>query len=364
MKWKQAQMEEARFYDGKHARPHFVTLNFYANNLIGKVEQEGVVDWNYTDIKIIEKPHSGRKAILAHRDDSEATLYVTRDQYDQIIEHLPQSAHSIFDDIISARSIGFWLIVGVVTLFAVFWGIPKLAGPLAKHFPHAWEEKLGRHVVAQLTYQSSPCEKEGGLQALDRMIDTLTHHAKLSEPVKIQVVSNKTVNAFAAPAGHIVVFSGLIERAESAEEVAGVIAHEMGHVIHKHPTQALVKHFGILFITQLMMGDSANFITELGSSLFLLKHSRDAETEADIEAYKILDNANVTTLGMTTFFERMAKKEKMPGMDLKILSYFSSHPPLKERSKLASVRNSVDTKAILTDNQWQSLKTICAGGKT
>src|SRR5690606_36535147 len=121
------------------------------------------------------------------------------------------------------------------------WGVPALAAHLAGSVPRSWEERLGERDAAELTAGAGPCRDP----ALDRAIGAMT--AALARAAgaapgtfRLHVVDDSLVNAFALPGGSIILFRGLIERAESPDELAGVLAHEMQHVLLRHSTQALL----------------------------------------------------------------------------------------------------------------------------
>ncbi len=136
------------------------------------------------------------------------------------------------------------------------------------------------------------------------------------------VLKDRSVNAFAAPGGHVVVLSGLIDEAKSGDEVAGVLAHEIAHVIHRHPMESLVRAMGLAVLAEALSGDGLG-----GTAAMLLAvtaYSREAE--ADATAVALLEAAGYDPLGLTDFFGRMADEEKRSGAGL-IPSYLSTHPP-------------------------------------
>ena len=145
------------------------------------------------------------------------------------------------------------------------------------------------------------------------------------------VLKDRSVNAFAAPGGHVVVLSGLIDEAKSGDEVAGVLAHEIAHVIHRHPMESLVRAMGLAALAEALSGDGLG-----GTAAMLLAvtaYSREAEAEADATAVALLEAAGYDPLGLTDFFGRMAGEEKRSGAGL-IPSYLSTHPPSEARVRM------------------------------
>ncbi len=134
------------------------------------------------------------------------------------------------------------------------------------------------------------------------------------------------MNAFALPGGQVVVNSGLLRDAESAEEVAGVLAHEISHVELRHTLRNLIHSLGWRAVLGAAMGDLsggvwANMAQELGE----LGYSRDMEREADMAGLQLLRRSGVPATGMLRFFVRMERNGASPPVLL------STHPSGLER---------------------------------
>lgn len=159
------------------------------------------------------------------------------------------------------------------------------------------------------------------------------------------VINLDVVNAFCLPGGSIFVFRGLLDKIDSADELAGVLAHEMGHAVARHGTKDMSK--GLLY--QSIVAVSAGMLSEnhqnvaaavyiagsIGVSLGMLKHSRDHEREADWIGIHTMYKAHYNPDGMNQLFNLFSTLEdqKAPGA----LMFLSTHPGPKERSKSASV---------------------------
>jgi beta-barrel assembly-enhancing protease len=134
------------------------------------------------------------------------------------------------------------------------------------------------------------------------------------------------VNAFALPGGHVVVFTGLLRAAGSAEELAGVLAHEISHVEMRHTLRTMIHGLGWRAVLGVALWDFSggvwgNMARELGS----LSYSRELELEADREGVKLFRRAGLPADAMAGFFERMEKNGKSPP------ALLSSHPNGLER---------------------------------
>ncbi len=146
----------------------------------------------------------------------------------------------------------------------------------------------------------------------------------------IYVSNSQDVNAFAAPGNIIVVNEGLIDKAESIEEVAGVLAHELGHLEQKHVLKSLAGGMGSLFGTLLLgsfIGYDAALLVSNASDFVSLKYSRDDELAADRQGFIFLQNSKVSTQGMISFFDKLSEIETIPPL----MSVASTHPASKDR---------------------------------
>lgn len=142
----------------------------------------------------------------------------------------------------------------------------------------------------------------------------------------------KTVNAFATPGGYLYVFSGLLATADNEAELAGVMAHETGHVTARHSARAMVAAYGLEAVAALAGGSNPGLLTQIGQSIALngvmLKHSRGAETEADELGARYASEAGYDPHALITFFSKLKAQE---GQTPKILSYLSDHPATQDR---------------------------------
>ena len=208
-----------------------------------------------------------------------------------------------------------------VALVAVLWQHEHIAAWAVSHIPPEQERKLGEIVFAQ---QKTKLKLVEG-KPLD-MVRELGAKLTKESPYKyaFYVADDKVVNAYAMPGGFVVIHSGLLNLASSAEEVAGVLAHEVMHVEKRHSLKGIAKSLGVAATISLVFGDLGG-VASLGGDLIGLKFSRDHETEADREGLKALVGAGIGPQGMATLFRKMAAQEKLD------LGFLSTHPGSEER---------------------------------
>jgi predicted Zn-dependent protease len=174
--------------------------------------------------------------------------------------------------------------------------------------------------------------KEGpAVTALGEMTHRLTEQIQ-NNPYKFEVtvVKSDVVNAFALPGGYVVVFTGLMKKAESGEEVAGVLSHELNHVLQRHGLERIVKNLGLMAVAAIVLGNQQGLVgmmKQLGVELFTLKFGREQETEADLTGLQLLQRAKIDPSGMIKFFERLSEKDEGR------MEWLSTHPMSTARAE-------------------------------
>jgi beta-barrel assembly-enhancing protease len=249
-----------------------------------------------------------------------------------------------------------------VTTGLYFWGIPALASFLTPYIPVVWEEQLGESVIDTLAPAEKRCLDPARAQRLESILNKLNSSASPSPySFRVMVVNFPAVNAFAAPGGTIVIFQGLLERTRTAEELAGVMAHEMQHILRRHATRALLQQLSMKVILAAATGDATGLAYGLegASTLGMLRYNRQNEEEADREAVRMLMAAGIDPGGLTTFFEAIQREDEK---SLKLPAYFSTHPELKERilklKTLTAGRRGAPAR-LFPDYDWKNMGGFC-----
>ncbi len=173
------------------------------------------------------------------------------------------------------------------------------------------------------------------IQELGQLL--VSHSKRHNIAYTFKIVSSEEVNAFAIPGGHVYVNVGLLRISETESELAGVIAHEIGHVVERHGMKQLTKQMGMVMISQLIFGEDPDKIQEIISQItlsgVLMKYSRDAEREADRNAVEITYAAELNPSGIVKFFDKLQrqKDQKDSQISTQIQKLISSHPLTSER---------------------------------
>ena len=253
----------------------------------------------------------------------------------------------------------------VAILVALYvWVLPALAARVADRIPVEWEEGLGADLVEAVAPPETQCTEPERLEALERIVERLASSSDVgSYRFRVTIVNDTLVNALAAPGGYIVVFQGLLDEAETPEVVAGVLAHEIQHVVQRHGTSAVLKDLPMILAATVISGGNETAGSLLGATATLgsLRYRRGDEAEADREGLEMLRAARIAPDGMIGFFATLAESETETSA---LATYLSTHPRSEDRMetlrRLAAERP-YTTEPLLADVDWSSVRTPCGG---
>lgn len=226
-----------------------------------------------------------------------------------------------------ALAAGLLCVLGL-TLYAFWMSLPLVLSGLVGLIPARAEDEFGRAITTAIARETGSCRDE----ATRAFLDTISRRLGSAMPAspyqfEIQVVRSPEVNAMAAPGGHIVLFSGLIEQMNTPEQVAAVLAHEMQHIVQRHSMRGIVRTIGLQALLTLLVGDPG-ILGDLAGNLTVLHLMRSDEQSADDEALLTLIRAGIPPSAMTQAFENLARASSHRTTPFK---YLSTHPPLEER---------------------------------
>ena len=224
---------------------------------------------------------------------------------------------------------------------------------VARLVPASVERRLGDVMVGD--FGRNGCADPAGQAALNALLRRVDD----ADPtLEVHVVRQKMVNAVTLPGGRIVIFDGLLQKAASADEVAGVIGHELGHVRHHDVTEALVRQLGL----SVLLGGLEGHVGGYTNALLATAYSRRAEQNADRFALELLRTASISPAATAVFFRRLGKGAE--GAE-RMLAYLNTHPVSADRAKRfeAGVTPGAVYQPALDGEQWAALKGICRGAK-
>lgn len=198
------------------------------------------------------------------------------------------------------------------------------------------ERQLGADYAAQVD-QELPLVDDSRLESyINELGNRIARGGDRRFDYRFRIVNAEPVNAFAIPGGYIYVNRGLIQEADNMMELAGVLAHEIGHVEERHSVEQIERaqsaNLGVNLAYILMgrnPGQAEQAAIGVGGGLVLSKYSREAEDEADAQAIPLLMRAGIHPAGLLTFFrDLLARQERAPSS---LEAWFSTHPTTRER---------------------------------
>ncbi len=359
------------FFDGKSSTRHEVMVALAALALeIRSNGGELLAEWPYRDIVSLSSPEGLLR--VARRGDTGLARLETRDA--DLIAALGERAGGIDRGGASDRrtriKVVAWSLAAIVSLVLVgVFGVPAIAHRLTPLVPTRVEQRLGATIDRQIRGLLDPRQRglpfecgssagnRAGQAAFARLIGKLETAAGLRMPLHAVVVRRPEANAMALPGGYVYVFQGLIARAESVDELAGVIAHEMGHVAHRDGTRAVLQAAGLSFLFGMLLGDfgGGGAVVVAVKTVLQSSYSREAEAAADLYGANLVSTIGGNPRSLGTILVRIAGG---PGPTAKILL---DHPQAEERAAaLAALPRPAAPTALLDGTEWAALKRICA----
>ncbi len=267
------------------------------------------------------------------------------------------------------KVVGLSLAAVASLIVTAFVGVPALTSRIMPLVPLAVEQKLGNevdkdirsaldsnHLGAAFACGTAPSEA-AGRAALAKLVGRLETAAALPFPLHVDVVRRSEPNAFALPGGHIYVYQGLIDAAQLPDELAGVLAHEIGHVAHRDGTRTVLQTAGLSFLFGMMLGDFVGGGAVVIAAKTVLKSSYSRRVEAAADAYSVdlMTKAGGDPHALAAILARIVA-DKDQGM--KILR---DHPETKDRiGAIEAAAHAVATRPFIEAAEWAALKQICA----
>ncbi len=263
----------------------------------------------------------------------------------------------------SALRIVGWSLAAAASILAVaVFGVPLLADRLAPLIPPAVETRIGdvvdRHV--RTAFKGETCKSEAGQAAFAALVEKLRIAGGVEVPFRAEVLSSAVPNAVALPGGRIYVLDGLLQRARNADELAGVIGHEIGHIHNRDNLRKLLQNSGTAFLVGLLFGDvigGTAVITAAGAVLDA-SYSRDAERRADAFTIELMHKLGRSPTPMGELLFRVTGAEKSKSASTSTV--LSSHPLTEERRDVMQKADRPATgPELLSTAEWAALKAVC-----
>lgn len=351
------------FFDGRIAADRHVTIMLADHGLSFSGPDAAPQTWRLADLKAIDPPHAGRSFRLTHASQPGARLVIHDDAFTAALVaragHLKGGVNPHTLAKVAAWSVGGLAVVGLLAYLILQLAPQRIAFLL----PDSWRDRVGQQIESQLTGTARQCGNPVGLSAIGAMASRLSDGNPDLPPLAIKVYDIPIMNAFAMPGERIVITRELIEKAQTPEEVAGVLAHEIGHVVNRHSEAQLVRATGLQILLSVLTGGGSDTVGSIAGLAAILRYTRDAEAEADEFALKSMTAAEIDPMGLKRFFELILKEEGKlsTGPLAKIGSVLATHPGTADRiGRITPLPEGVTARPVMSEDQWKALKAICS----
>jgi len=218
--------------------------------------------------------------------------------------------------------------------------------------------QLSQEVASQVKFNNDPAVN-AYIRSLGQKIVAQAPAPFNQLPWDFHVVQDDSINAFAIPGGHVYVNTGLINNATNASEVAGVMAHEISHVVARHSTEQISRQYGLSMLASLVLGQNPGVMQQLAAQIVaggtMARFSREAEAEADDIGIQLMSAAGYNPSGMASMFRILLQnREGQPG---KVEQFFSTHPLTEDRIRASEKRAAqIGNRGITDEPAFQDVK--------
>jgi predicted Zn-dependent protease len=355
-------MYSAYYYNGRTAAREDVTVTIAAGALVVRRQDGVTLQWPLARLRQTQGKLPGELLHLEYEEGGVSQAVVVPDPA-FAAELRAAAPHSSFVTHIDSgtKQILAWsaaVIAGLVA--AYFWGMPAFADYTAQRLPLSVELAMGNSMASQVA-SAETCDDDETHTALMTVLDRLVPPAeRRGYDYRIVVVKDTTINAFAAPGGFIVVNSGLLAAAQTPEEFAGVLAHEVQHVMHRHSTRAILREMPLRLALSLLSNGSSDMVVSAMASLGSLRYQRGDEAEADRDGLKLLLARHVDPQGMVSLMQTLERKH---GSEPGLVSYLSNHPRTAERVaelRVLAAQPQEPSQPLLNAETWEHVRTACS----
>ncbi|MDR2086544.1 MAG: M48 family metallopeptidase [Dysgonamonadaceae bacterium] len=242
--------------------------------------------------------------------------------------------------------LGIWFLLAQVDYIRIF-QIKEKATQL--------EESLGNFYMDIITQSNKEIRKKEISEPIRKIKDRICEDNGIdAESIQLHVIQSGEVNAFALPGRHIVVNSELILFCQNAEEVAGVLSHEIAHIQKNHIMMKLSKEIGFSALTAML--SSGNGGVESLRILTSTAYDRQIEDQADETGVEYMQNSQINPAPLADFMYRLSAEESALQ---KQLTFISTHPETEERAKKIldlQQKKQIEYLPVLSDSIWKQLQ--------
>lgn len=333
---------KVRYLDGVTSAEHLADLEIGHTGLrVHYVGSDGSLQEVYWPSETLLPTHlvAGRPVYLKRAGlTGDSIRFETAEEFARVAAAYPRSslyaggrnANQFTDGRQTSRIITVVALAFVAVLLVAYLVIESFGTLVTLVLPKSWDEKAGQALYQSLQ-KGQVKEDDKASKAAQKFFEATGF--KSEYPIRIHVDRTKEVNAFALPGGQIIVNQGLIDKVKTPDELAGVLAHELGHVEKRHTFQQLARTGVLYILVSALVGDVSGIVAVVvdnGQAIFGLTYNRRMEEEADAFAVQQMLDQGLDPKGIARFFKVLEQEEKEHGNDA-VPDILRTHPATPER---------------------------------
>ncbi len=319
-----------QFFNGKFAKPYLVRTELSPKGISIFDSSFNADNGLYFLYKNCHSVISNDKVFiyLSKNSSDYIVLSRTHEHCEAILSGIKKNQTGWYNRLLDQKWYVLFGIAIVLTIF-LYTFFYKIAPTIVIHFISVkQEEKIGNHFYN--SFINDVDKDSSSTVLLQKFADELVLSKKYSIQVTV-VNDSSTVNAFALPGGHLVVFTGILKRIERPEELVALLSHESSHINQRHSLKYLLSRVSMSVVISLISTDLNGLSKTLMNNVNLLQslsYSRGLEKEADDEGMKLMVNNRVNPIGMKWLMEDLKEMDKdIPSG----IAFLSTHPLTTER---------------------------------
>ena len=231
-----------------------------------------------------------------------------------------------------------------ILLFGHFYALPWCVNRVVDRLPHSFDKELGALAAQSIHETNDPLGS--------RLLSDFAHQIKwdTQDSLTFCIVKSDIENAYALPGGRIVVYSGLLEKLQSSDQLAALLSHEVAHVTSRHSVKKLCRDMSATMLVSIAFGNASGATNTLyanAASLYSLTYSRQYEQEADIRGMETLRRNHISQLGMLGLMQAL----QQPDRQTNIPEFVRTHPLTENRMNY--VRKDIAANFAFTEKNTQ-----------
>lgn len=352
----------ATYYDGQTSQPYEAKVEVLGNSLRIYYENSGSIIWTISEIEFSAFSGRGKTMLQYGTFPHQHLAFPVESTLTHALKgYLPEHGDKLegkakkYNAILTGAFIVLAILLSILAVM-YFVLLPVTASIIVGRIPVSTEIAMGERFYT--SFVGNAKVDVSATKALNNFASNIDFETIY--PLKFTVVENKEVNAFALPGGNVVVFSGILDKIQSPEELAALLAHEVTHIKERHSLRGLTRNLAGSLLISFVFNDAGslgNVLINRADDIYQLGFSRSMEKEADLEGLQVMAHNRIDNQGMIRLMQHLQTLEKENNVST-LSSYFNSHPMTKARinyiKENCTYNNGVHNNAL--DDAWRRLK--------